>query len=77
MIWVDDPKTWGRTKKYSHMVSDVSLAELHLFAEAIGVKRHWFHKNHYDLREEERQAAVAAGAREASAREIVKVMAKK
>lgn len=59
------------------MVSDVSLAELHHFAESIGVKRHWFHKNHYDLREHEYQAALAAGAKKTTARDLVKLMAKK
>ena len=54
-IYLDEAK-WkksvsGRTK-YSHMVSDVSLQELHTFAASIGVKRHFFHNaniKHYDI----------------------------
>ena len=53
------------------MVSDKSLMELHYFAAQIGVKRHWFHKgDHYDIREEEHEKALNAGATLVNAREI-------
>lgn len=53
MIYVDMPtKHPGKRKLYSHMMSDVSLDELHKFAEANGIKRHFFHRgNHYDINE--------------------------
>ena len=44
-----------------------SVEELHEFAQAIGVKRHWFERSrkgvpHYDLCEEKRSWALAMGA---------------
>lgn len=36
-----------------HLISDVSLEELHQFAQSIGIKRHWYHSSsrwkHYDI----------------------------
>ena len=26
-----------------------SIENLHIMAEDLGIKRHWFHKNHYDI----------------------------
>lgn len=56
------------------MISDVSDADLHHFALKLGISRHWFHKNHYDLREAERMKAVIAGAKEVTSRDIVKIL---
>lgn len=55
MIYVDTPtKHPGKRKLYSHMMSDVSLDELHRFARENGIGKHFFHKgNHYDIREDE------------------------
>jgi Protein of unknown function (DUF4031) len=54
MIYVDPLRFWnGRRKRYAHMISDVGLKELHWFANILGIKKHWFHKDHYDLREKE------------------------
>lgn len=52
MIYVDMPtKHPGKRKLYSHMMAD-SLDELHDFAAANGIKRHFFHRgNHYDITE--------------------------
>lgn len=55
------------------MVSDLSIEDLHSFAESIGVKRHWFHKDHYDIREFEYERAIEAGAILVTSREIVKI----
>lgn len=58
------------------MLSDESLEELHSFASKIGVRRHWFDRDHYDLREFEYDKAVEAGASIASTRELVHVRRK-
>jgi len=45
-----------------HLVAE-TREELHAFAAAAGIKRCWFHRDHYDLRtERHRAAAFAAGA---------------
>lgn len=54
------------------MLAD-SLPELHSFATLIGLKSHWFDKDHYDLREDEYLLAVENGAVVVSTRELVKV----
>lgn len=39
------------------------MEELHVFAEAIGLGRHWFHNgNHYDVPESFYHKAILAGA---------------
>jgi len=62
MIYVDPPRPFpGKRKKYSHLMAD-TIEELHDFAAMIRVKRHWFDKDHYDIREEEFARAVDEGA---------------
>ena len=67
-----------------HLVSDSSLAELHAFAQRMGLKREWFQDKspgtpgyhpHYDLTT--KRAALRAeanGAQAVSPREVVKAM---
>lgn len=67
-------KAHGR-KRYCHLGADTE-EELHAFAAKIGLKRHFFHRSarhlHYDLAEEKRAVAVAAGALEISSKELAK-----
>ena len=49
MILVDEPRWPGRGHLWSHLVSDVSYAELHAFAEMLGVPRRGFDRDHYDI----------------------------
>ena len=77
MILIDKLQGYpNKRKRYSHLVSDVSFDELHSFAERIGVARHWFHKNHYDLREPEHSRALETGATLVSTRELARRMVK-
>ncbi len=55
-------------------MSDTSLDELHEFAAALGVSRRAFHDDHYDLPDEYRDRAVAAGAHEVSSRDVVRIL---
>jgi hypothetical protein len=74
MIYLDAPQKWnGRRKNYSHMVSDVGIEDLRNFADMLGIRRHWFHKDHYDVREFEYDKAIAKGATVVSTREIVRI----
>jgi hypothetical protein len=53
------------------MIAD-SLDELHKFAESIGVGKHWFHNgDHYDIREEDWNLAVAMGAIVVTSRALI------
>jgi len=71
-----DPATWpGRGRLWCHLVSDVSLAELHAFAERAGIPRRGFDRDHYDVPQERRAHLIAAGALPVSSRELVQRLA--
>lgn len=53
-------------------MSDTSLDELHSFASGLGIARRGFQGDHYDIPEEHRAEAVAAGAVEVESRELVR-----
>ncbi|MCB0996084.1 MAG: DUF4031 domain-containing protein [Acidimicrobiales bacterium] len=68
-----DPPTWPyRGERWSHLVSDVSYAELHRFAGALGIPRRAFQGDHYDLPSLYYDRAVALGAEPVGARELVR-----
>lgn len=74
MLYID-PATWpARGRLWSHLVSDVSYAELHAFAEMLGVPRRGFDRDHYDVPAERVPVAVWLGARLVSSREIVRLL---
>ena len=54
------------------MVSDVSLQELHEFAEQLGIPPRGFHGDHYDLPQYMRDKAVQLGAEAISSKELVR-----
>jgi hypothetical protein len=62
-------------KHWCHMVSDTGFDELHDFAARLGIPRHRFQGDHYDLPPHLRERAVALGAQEVSARELTGRMA--
>ena len=70
-ILIDPPKWWHRERWWGHMVSDTSYAELHAFAEALGVPRRGFEGDHYDIPEQLHEAALEAGAELVTSRELV------
>ncbi|HEU5109314.1 MAG TPA: DUF4031 domain-containing protein, partial [Micromonosporaceae bacterium] len=71
MIYVDRPAWPARGRLWSHLVSDVSYAELHAFAELLGAPRRGFERDHYDIPAERFPVAVWLGARVVPGREIV------
>ena len=71
MIYIDRPQWPFRGRLWSHLVSDVSFAELHAFAEALGAPRRGFDRDHYDVPSSLFGAAVWLGAREVPSRVIV------
>ncbi len=71
-VLVDEPLWWWRGRKWCHLVSDSSYAELHRFAEVVGVPRRAFQGDHYDIPEEHRPGIVLAGATVVPSRELLR-----
>lgn len=70
-----DPPTWpAHGTPFAHLVSDTSLEELHAVAAAAGLHPRAFDRDHYDVPAERVDAAVAAGAGQVSARELVRAL---
>jgi hypothetical protein len=67
-----DPPTWpAHETAWSHLVSDLSYAELHDFAARAGVPRRAFDHDHYDVPQARYDDLVALGATPVSGRELV------
>jgi hypothetical protein len=71
-VLIDEPAWWHHGRRWSHVVSDRDLDELHQFAEAMGMPRRGFHGDHYDLPEEYYGEAVERGAVPTPSRELVR-----
>ena len=76
MFYVDSLKSYPKKrKKYCHLVSDISFRDLHEFVQGkLNIPRSRFHKNHYDLTEEERSLALTFNTKEVTSREIVCIL---
>jgi hypothetical protein len=73
MTIIVDQATWPwRGRRWAHLASDRSHAELHTFAATLGIRREWFQGDHYDVPSHVREAAVAAGAVPVSSHELVR-----
>jgi hypothetical protein len=76
-IYVDKAVHRFRHMLMCHMLAD-SPEELHAMAERIGVARRWYQRDastpHYDLSQEQRAEAIAAGAIEVDRRGLVAVI---
>ncbi len=71
-ILVDQPIWELRGRRFAHLASDVSFAELHRFARVLGLPRRAFHHDHYDLPGEYVPHAVDLGAHQVDARELTR-----
>jgi hypothetical protein len=74
VVYLDPPAWPARGRRWSHLVSDVSYAELHAFAEMLGSPRRAFDRDHYDVPAERFAMAVWLGATVVSSREIVRLL---
>ncbi|MGL5930689.1 MAG: DUF4031 domain-containing protein [Dermatophilaceae bacterium] len=74
-ILIDPPRPERFGRRWSHLVSDTDLDELHAFAERLGIPRRAFEGDHYDIPEERYPDVVAAGARPTSGRDLVRALA--
>jgi len=71
-VLIDAPIWWFKGRRWSHLVSDESYAELHEFADQAGLPRRGFHGDHYDVPEDYVDDLVAAGAVLMSSRELLR-----
>ncbi|MBW4033316.1 MAG: DUF4031 domain-containing protein [Acidobacteria bacterium] len=65
-IWPAHGTVWA------HLVSDLSLDELHAFARHAGIPSRAFDHDHYDVPRERRSELIAHGATEVSGRELLR-----
>ena len=73
-ILIDPPRPEAHGRRWSHLVSDTSLDELHRFARSVGIPERGFEGDHYDIPEERYAAVVAAGARPTPARDLLRAL---
>lgn len=73
-ILIDPPRPEAHGRRWSHLVSDTSLDELHRFARSVGIPPRAFEGDHYDIPEERYDGVVAAGARPTPARELLRAL---
>lgn len=67
-----DPAMWpGHGRLWCHLVSDESYAELHDFADRVGLPRRAFDRDHYDVPAERRDAVIALGAQPVASTELL------
>ena len=71
MILIDPPNAPGRGRLWSHLASDTSYDELHVFARGVGIPERGFDRDHYDVPSEWYDDMLAAGAVPVSSRELV------
>ncbi len=71
-VLIDPPNAAGHGRLWSHLASDTSYDELHVFARTVGIPERGFDRDHYDVPAEWYDQVVAAGAEPVSSRELVR-----
>ncbi len=72
VIWIDPPAWPAHGRMWSHVVSDSTVAELHEFADLVGIPRRAFEGDHYDVPQDRYADLVAAGAVPTTSRDLVR-----
>jgi hypothetical protein len=70
-ILVDKALWPWRGRLWAHLVSDAGYDELHAFAARLGIPRHAFQGDHYDVPTELRELALELGAVPVTSGELV------
>jgi hypothetical protein len=70
-IFIDRPLWPAHGRMWSHLVSDTSFAELHAFAERLGMPRRAFERDHYDVPADLYEPALRLGAQAIGSQELV------
>jgi hypothetical protein len=71
VILIDPPLVPSRGTTWSHLASDASYDELHVFARTLGIPERGFDRDHYDVPAERYDAVIAAGAVPVTSRELI------
>jgi predicted metal-dependent HD superfamily phosphohydrolase len=71
-VLIDPPRWPAHGTTFSHLVSDSSLAELHVFAERAGIRRRAFDLDHYDVPAERYDDLVRRGAHPVTGGELIR-----
>ncbi|MFB9835233.1 DUF4031 domain-containing protein [Actinoallomurus acaciae] len=70
-VFIDRPLWPARGRLWSHMVSDLSFAELHDFAARLGMPARAFERDHYDVPADLYEPALRLGAEPIGSQELV------
>ena len=70
-LMIDPPAVPSRGRLWSHLASDASYDELHVFARTLGIPERGFDRDHYDVPAERYDAVIAAGAVPVTSRELI------
>ena len=73
-IFIDPPVWPAHGTVFSHLISDMSLAELHDFAAKTGISPRAFDADHYDVPAYRYEGLVRAGAREVSGSRLTRIL---
>ena len=73
-IYIDPPVWPAHGTVFSHLISDVSLTELHEFAAAAGISERAFDRDHYDVPAHLYEDLVRAGAKELSGAQLTRTL---
>ena len=73
-IYIDPPVWPAHGTVFSHLISDVSLTELHEFAAAADISERAFDRDHYDVPAHLYEELVQAGAIELSGAELTRTL---
>jgi len=71
VILIDPPNAPGHGRLWSHLASDTSYDELHVFARAVGIPERGFDRDHYDVPSDRYDDVVVAGAVPVTSRELI------
>lgn len=73
-IYLDRPQWWWRGRRWSHLISDTSLDELHAFARTADLRYLSFGRDHYDVPEDLFEHCQSLGAELVDPRDIVRML---
>ena len=71
-VLIDPPQWPAHGTRWSHLVSDATIDELHRFAQTTGVPSRSFDLDHYDVPQGEYDRLVEAGAIPVSGNELTR-----
>ena len=78
MIYIDRLKFYENYGYAAHMISDVSVDDLHRFAKENNIHRRFYHSSrkhpHYDIIAENYNRAIKGGAKVVTSKEIIRIL---